>query len=113
MTDHLSAVFAMLGPGGRRFADSESWAHLEAELDTELPSEYKEFLDEYAPITVNSHLYFTHPATTPWNLLEDIRQTEQAFRDTDWDGLPPPDIGADGFLIPALPGRPPSSLARP
>ncbi|WP_406099840.1 hypothetical protein [Streptomyces sp. NBC_01013] len=54
MTDHLSAVFTMLGPGGRRFADPESWARLESEVGTELPSDYKEFIDEYAPITVNS-----------------------------------------------------------
>ncbi|MFJ7199634.1 MULTISPECIES: hypothetical protein [unclassified Streptomyces] len=38
MTDYLSAVFTMLGPGGRRFADPESWARLEAEMGTELPA---------------------------------------------------------------------------
>ncbi|KJY41997.1 hypothetical protein VR41_09870 [Streptomyces sp. NRRL B-1568] len=102
MTDHLSAVFAMLGPGGRRFADPESWAHLESEIGTELPDEYKQFIDEYAPIRVNGHLSFRHPATTRWNLLEGIRQTEQAFRDFGWVGLPHPDTGADGVLIHAL-----------
>ena len=102
MTDHLSAVFTMLGPGGRRFADPESWARLESEIGTELPRAYKEFVDEYAPVMVNSHLYFNHPATTRWNLLKDIRETEQAFRAADWDGLPHPDTGADRVLGPAL-----------
>ena len=102
MTDHLSAVFTMLGPGGRRFADPESWARLESEIGTELPRAYKEFVDEYAPVMVNSHLCFNHPATTRWNLLKDIRETEQAFRAADWDGLPHPDTGADGVLVPAL-----------
>ncbi|MET9182995.1 SMI1/KNR4 family protein [Kitasatospora aureofaciens] len=102
MPDHLPAVFMMLGAGGRRFADPGSWTRLESEIGTELPTDYKEFVDEYAPIKVNGHLYFNHPATTRWNLLEEIRQTEQAFRDADWDGLPHPDTGADGVLIPAL-----------
>ncbi|MGW6917591.1 hypothetical protein ACWGB8_27730 [Kitasatospora sp. NPDC054939] len=65
-------------------------------------SDYNEFIDEYAPIRVNSHLSFDHPATERWNLLHEIRQTEQAFRDADRDGLPHPDTGAEGVLIPAL-----------
>lgn len=65
MTDHLAVVFAMLGPGGRRFADPESWARLEAEIGTELPRDYEEFIDEYAPALrqftlANSH----HPNHT-------------------------------------------------
>ncbi|GAB3119028.1 hypothetical protein GCM10027160_32270 [Streptomyces calidiresistens] len=102
MTDHLSAVFAMLGPGSRRFADPAAWERTEAGIGTELPGDYKEFVDEYAPIRLNGHLCFHHPATTRWNLLEEIRATEQAFREVDWDGLPHPETGADGSLIPAL-----------
>ncbi|GAA1073984.1 hypothetical protein GCM10009665_79450 [Kitasatospora nipponensis] len=102
MPDHPEAVFTMLGPGGRRFADPGAWAVLEREIGCELPSGYKDFVDEYAPIKVDGHLHFSHPATGTWNLLEWIRETDQAFREVDWDGLPHPETGAQGVLIPAL-----------
>jgi hypothetical protein len=82
--DYLAEVFGMLGPGEQRFASSDAWAGLEAELGTGLPDDYKAIVDTYAPVHINGHLSLKHPATERWNLGEAIRQASQAWAEVDW-----------------------------
>ncbi|MEV4875757.1 SMI1/KNR4 family protein [Streptomyces cyaneofuscatus] len=89
MTDHLSAVMAMLGPAPNRYADPAAWDRLHAELGIRLPVDYQVLVDAYAPVQLNHHLYLHHPATERWNLGQQIRDTVRAWSAVEWDGLDP------------------------
>ncbi|MGF1427511.1 SMI1/KNR4 family protein [Kitasatospora sp. LaBMicrA B282] len=115
MRDYLAEDFAMLGPGGDRFASPAAWTELEAELGTELPEDYKRVVDAYAPIQINGHLTLKHPATERWNLGKEIRETSRVWAELDWErehwlepqenaravlGLSKMTFGTSGGLIP-------------
>lgn len=100
--DYLGEVFRRLGPGERRFADDTAWVRLESEISRRLPDDYKSFIDEYAPIQVNGHLFFGHPATEMWNLYQEMQESEKTYRETDWSSLPSPVLGSPGGLIPVF-----------
>ncbi|MFD7324739.1 SMI1/KNR4 family protein [Streptomyces sp. NPDC059875] len=89
MTDYLTAAMAMLGPAQNRYADPAAWDQLHAELGIQLPCDYQVFVDAYAPIQLNGHLYLHHPATERWNLGQQIRDTVQAWSDVPWGDLDP------------------------
>ncbi|MDX3760172.1 hypothetical protein ACWDBO_26455 [Streptomyces mirabilis] len=63
----------MLGPGEERFAKPAAWLRLEEELGRELPTDYKQIVDAYAPVQINGHLTLSHPASHWWNLGETMR----------------------------------------
>ncbi|MDX3379769.1 SMI1/KNR4 family protein [Streptomyces sp. ME02-6991-2A] len=89
VTDHLSAVMAMLGPAPNRHVDPAAWDRLHAELGIRLPADYQVLVDAYAPVQLNRHLYLHHPATERWNLGQQIRGTVRAWSEVEWDGLDP------------------------
>lgn len=49
-------------------------------------------VDAYAPVQLNGHLCWGHPATVRWNLGQEIRATFQAWSEVPWDEL---DLDAD------------------
>jgi hypothetical protein len=87
VTDHLTAVMAMLGPARTRPADPSAWERLHAELGFELPADYRAVVDAYAPVQLNGHLYLSHPATGWWNLGEWIGETVAAWQGVGWDSF--------------------------
>ncbi|MFI8389530.1 hypothetical protein [Streptomyces sp. NPDC085540] len=62
MTDHLRAVFDMLGPGPDRPGDPDAWLRLEQEIGRELPADCKSITDAYAPVPLHRHPYLTSGA---------------------------------------------------
>lgn len=105
--DYWAKVLMMLGPGEQRFANPAAWDELERRFGSELPEDYREFIDAYAPIQLNMHLYFHHPATSSWNLGTWIGDTAEAYKRIDWSETICPDFpegnpvfGVPGGLIP-------------
>ncbi|MFH9419885.1 SMI1/KNR4 family protein [Streptomyces sp. NPDC017529] len=89
MTDHLTAVMAMLGPAENRYADPAAWERLHAELGFRLPPDFRTLVDAYAPVHLNGHLLLHHPATERWNLGRWIRDSVRAWSEVDWEDLSP------------------------
>jgi hypothetical protein len=85
--NYLARVLEMLGEPSCRYGDREAWRKLENELGMDLPRDYKDIVDAYAPIHINGHLYLSHPATGRWNLGEWIRSTAEAWSQIDWDDV--------------------------
>ncbi|MFJ4705811.1 hypothetical protein ACIP6I_13270 [Streptomyces anulatus] len=85
MTDYLQAVFAMLGPGKERYATPAAWLSLEEELGRTFPGDYKKIVDAYAPVQINGHLTLSHPASSWWNLGEEIRSASEVWADSRWE----------------------------
>lgn len=123
--EYQARLAEILGPS-RHGATPGVWQALEEELGASLPGDYKEFIDSYAPVRVNSHLHFDHPAHPQWNLGKWIEETVDAYREVEWDELTCPDFvssepsfGAPDGLVPLFgsdrgecfffrPGRKPS-----
>ncbi|MER5275196.1 SMI1/KNR4 family protein [Streptomyces sp. NPDC002809] len=87
MSDHLTAVLAMLGPAENRYADPGAWDRLHSELGIRLPADYRVLVDAYAPIELNDNLYLPHPATGRWNLGEWIQETVRSCSEIPWEQL--------------------------
>jgi hypothetical protein len=85
VTHFLQAVFAMLGPGEERYADPAAWLSLEEELGRTFPGDYKQIVDAYAPVQINGHLTLSHPASSWWNLCEEIRSASEVWADSKWE----------------------------
>ncbi|MFE0173306.1 SMI1/KNR4 family protein [Streptomyces sp. NPDC059002] len=83
--NYLGRVRGMLGEPPKRYADAAAWRTLESDLEVSLPADFKEIVDDYAPIQINGHLWLHHPATERWNLGEWIRSTSEAWSQIDWD----------------------------
>jgi hypothetical protein len=89
--DHMGAVFAMMGEPRRAHDDSAAaWERLEASLDVVVPDDYRKVVEAYAPVQVNWHLYFLHPAEDLGMWME---RTIESFRETTWDE----DVMCPGF----------------
>ncbi|MFG3397905.1 SMI1/KNR4 family protein [Streptomyces parvus] len=81
----ISDIFELLGPPRVAHGHPPSdWYTLEQQLGIELPRDYKRFVSRYAPIQVNGHLYFNHPATSRWNLGDWMEATVNEFRRGDF-----------------------------
>ncbi|MDD9380856.1 SMI1/KNR4 family protein [Streptomyces sp. ZAF1911] len=94
MTDHLQAVFTMLGPAENRYNDPVAWLHLEQELGRRLPADYKAIVDAYAPVQLNGNLYLSsHPACAWRNLGQEIRS--EAESRSEWRSWESDDLGPD------------------
>ncbi|MBT1094216.1 SMI1/KNR4 family protein [Streptomyces sp. Tu102] len=94
----------MLGEPSWRYRDTAAWRKLESDLGVELPTDYKEIVDAYAPVQINGHLHLSHPATERWNLGERIRRTSEAWSQIEWDegepeGDPRVSLGAPDLLF--------------
>ncbi|BAJ31634.1 hypothetical protein KSE_58640 [Kitasatospora setae KM-6054] len=61
--DYLAAVLDMVGPGRPDRPESVEWGGLEGLLGIELPADFKEIAETYAPVTLNHHLTLTRPGT--------------------------------------------------
>ncbi|MGW1871417.1 SMI1/KNR4 family protein [Streptomyces mauvecolor] len=85
MTDYLQAVFDMLGPAINRDNEPADWLHLEQEIGSPLPTDFKEFVARYAPAELNDRLYIHHPGSDAWNLLRWMRETVEAFDACEWE----------------------------
>ncbi|MFG2648978.1 SMI1/KNR4 family protein [Streptomyces sp. NPDC048436] len=83
--DYLGRVHGMLGASPKRYEGAAAWHTLEDDLGVSLPADFKELVDDYAPIQINGHLWLHHPATEPWNLGEWIRSTSEDWSQIDWD----------------------------
>ncbi|MFJ3729760.1 hypothetical protein ACIPQC_04275 [[Kitasatospora] papulosa] len=58
----LSEVRALLGEPRFNWSDPAPWIGLERELRIEFPSDFREIVDAYGPISVNGQLCLKHPA---------------------------------------------------
>ncbi|MEU6176658.1 SMI1/KNR4 family protein [Streptomyces coeruleorubidus] len=92
--NYRERLAALLGTPRRR-GNTEAWTSLERELGVGLPSDYKEFIDGYAPVRLNGHLHFNHPAHADWNLKKWIIETVEIYRDLDWVELSCPDFASE------------------
>lgn len=82
----LRAVMDMLGePVLQHDRIDHAWREIECDLGFELPTDYKEIIDAYAPVQLHEHLYLHHPATERWNLRRWISETITAWSAVDWD----------------------------
>ncbi|MFD5470672.1 SMI1/KNR4 family protein [Streptomyces sp. NPDC127105] len=83
--NYVGRVQEMLGEPPRRYRNPAAWRDLEGDLGVNLPADYKEIVDGYAPIQINCHLSLDHPATGRWNLGAWIRSTADAWSQVEWD----------------------------
>ncbi|MER5199825.1 SMI1/KNR4 family protein [Streptomyces sp. NPDC002755] len=83
--NYLARVLDMLGGPKVRDRNSLAWRDLEGELRVNLPGDYKEIIEGYAPVLLNGHLSLKHPATERWNLGEWIFSTAEAWSQIEWD----------------------------
>ncbi|MER7821426.1 hypothetical protein ABTX85_02445 [Streptomyces sp. NPDC096097] len=81
MTNHLQAVFDMLGPAESRYADPAAWLRLEQNLGRALPADYKALLDAYAPVQLHGHLHLSHPACAWRDLGKEIRDDAETWNE--------------------------------
>lgn len=79
----------MLGDPLSRYQNPAAWRGIEGDLGIEIPADYKEIVDGFAPVQINHHLYLHHPATERWNLREEIRSTSEVWSQVDWDEAEP------------------------
>ncbi|MFB6992417.1 SMI1/KNR4 family protein [Streptomyces sp. NPDC056304] len=103
--EYWTTLVELLGPPSRD-TDPETWVALESELGVFLPADYREFIDSYAPVRLNSHLHFTHPAHAVWDLKKWVFATIEAYQGLGWVDLTPPEFesadpwfgGPDGLV---------------
>ena len=93
MSDRKRLAALLGAPLHRR--SPEAWSPLERELGVGLPDDYKQFIDAYAPVRLNGHLHFDHPAHVDWNLAQWITETVETYRDLDWVDLSCPDFASE------------------
>jgi hypothetical protein len=96
LPDYLSLLKGMLGDPRSPHDSREAWGRIESSLEVELPYDYKEFIDRYAPVRVNGHLHFDHAADPRWNLGEWVSSTIEAYKDLDWVDLTAPRFISEG-----------------
>ena len=95
MTSALDGLRDILAPPAEP-ADTggERWAHIELELGSKLPADYKEFIATYGTGGIDRFLYVLNPFTgSPFGRLTAQRVSERlyplrAFRDVDGVGIP-------------------------
>ncbi|MCX4803720.1 hypothetical protein ACFWWM_03740 [Streptomyces sp. NPDC058682] len=88
MTDHLQAVFDMVGPGPDRPGDPDAWLRLEQEIGRELPADHKSIIDAHAPVLLHGHLYLTSRADLGGTIREDA-ETWNEWRAGESEALAP------------------------
>ncbi|MFF0753040.1 hypothetical protein [Streptomyces sp. NPDC004267] len=94
MTDHLQAVFDMLGPAENRYDDAAAWLRLEQQIGRSLPEDYKAIVDAYAPVQLNGHLSLSaHPACAWRNLAEEMRSDAEGW--SEWRAWESDDLEPD------------------
>ncbi|MGW0313314.1 SMI1/KNR4 family protein [Streptomyces flavidovirens] len=108
MSEYLDSVFRMLGAPKSAETDDSAWRDIEQRFGLVLPGDYKAFIDAYAPVVLNWHLHFDHPASERWNLGVWMQETVEAYEGLEWDDLSSasfadggPSFGSGG-LIPAM-----------
>ncbi|MCP2314267.1 hypothetical protein [Kitasatospora paracochleata] len=106
MRDYLGAVLDMIGPGRPDRPESSGWAEVEGLLEVELPADFKQIAETYAPVTLNHHLTLTRPGTQFFNLAERLGPEIKGLEESDWDGAgvtfrgARPSFGGPDGLIP-------------
>ncbi|GAA2753025.1 SMI1/KNR4 family protein [Kitasatospora cinereorecta] len=86
MRDYLGAVLDMIGPGRPDRPEQCDWAEVEDLLGVELPADFKQIAETYAPVTLNHHLTLTRPGTQFFNLAERLPLQIKGLEESDWDG---------------------------
>jgi hypothetical protein len=98
----------MLGPARNVSSPAAVWEDLERGLGVRLPADYKQVVDRYGPVQLNSHLFLCHPSTSRWNLAAWMRETTEQFAasdlgDAECPGFPDgPVFGSPAGLIPLV-----------
>ncbi|MFG2694105.1 SMI1/KNR4 family protein [Kitasatospora sp. NPDC048407] len=106
MRDYLGAVLNMIGPSPADRPEFVEWGEVEGLLGAELPADFKEIVETYAPVTLNHHLVLTRPGTQFFNLAERLEQQIKGLKESDWDGAgvtfrgATPTFGGPDGLIP-------------
>ncbi|MEU1509879.1 hypothetical protein [Kitasatospora sp. NPDC005748] len=57
MDEHLTRLFALLGPASGPGAAAEDWQRLEAELGVTLAADLKALTERYAPVRLNGSVH--------------------------------------------------------
>ncbi|MFD8632596.1 SMI1/KNR4 family protein [Streptomyces sp. NPDC059533] len=98
----LPEIAALLGEPRFNWTDPTPWLALEQELGTTFPADFREIVDAYGSVMVNSQLYLNHPAPhLLHNLGKDIRLDLDLWREEDMvEYLPSPVGGNPGELLP-------------
>ncbi|MFJ5880410.1 hypothetical protein [Kitasatospora cineracea] len=86
MRDYLRAVLDMIGPGRPDRPESVEWDGVEGLLGIELPADFKEIAETYAPVMLNHHLILTRPGSQFFNLAEQMAPQLKGLEESDWDG---------------------------
>ncbi|MEV6161917.1 SMI1/KNR4 family protein [Streptomyces sp. NPDC052052] len=92
--EHWTALVELLGPPSHS-ADPGVWDAVESELGVCFPADYRQFIESYAPVRLNGHLHFTHPAHAVWDLKKWASVTLEAYQGLDWVDLTPPEFKSD------------------
>ncbi|MFJ1754093.1 hypothetical protein [Kitasatospora sp. NPDC088134] len=106
MRDYLGAVLDMIGPGRADRPEFVEWGEVEGLLGIELPADFKEIVETYAPVTLNHHLVLTRPGTRFFDLAERLGPQIRGLEESDWDGAgvtfrgATPTFGGPDGLIP-------------
>lgn len=98
----VSEVAAFLGEPGFNWSDPAPWRALEQELRMEFPADFREIVDAYGSVEINSQLYLSHPAGhLLHNLGEAIRGDLELWRDEGMSDSVPSKVGTGpGELVP-------------
>ncbi|MEU9355149.1 SMI1/KNR4 family protein [Streptomyces griseoloalbus] len=98
----LPQIAALLGEPRFNWSDPAPWSALEQELGIEFPADFREIVDAYGSIEINTQLYLMHPATHLLHDLGDfIREDLELWRDEDMVEYLPSRAGGDpGELMP-------------
>ncbi|SDS79236.1 Cell wall assembly regulator SMI1 [Streptomyces sp. TLI_053] len=84
MDEHLTRLYAVLGPASGPGAAAEDWQRLEAELGVDLPADLKVLTDRYAPVRLNGSVHLSNPSTEVNGLGHYIRETVEVYRDCEF-----------------------------
>ncbi|MFD7549503.1 SMI1/KNR4 family protein [Streptomyces sp. NPDC059816] len=102
MTATFSEIRALLGEPRFNWTDPAPWKEMEREFGVAFPEDFREVMDAYGSITVNTQLYLDHPASFPLrNLREYVRDELKAWRAADLAEYLPSPVGPNpGELMP-------------
>lgn len=98
----LAEITALLGEPRFNWTDPAPWVALERELGVEFPADFREIVNAYGSVVINSQLYLSHPAGHLLHSLgEQIRGDFELWRDEGMDEFLPGPAGTNpGELLP-------------
>ncbi|MFE7588085.1 hypothetical protein ACFU6K_01705 [Kitasatospora sp. NPDC057512] len=82
--EFIDRIFRLIGPGGRNSVSAEAWCAVSHAAGVELPDDYKQIVETYAPVCLSSHLTIRHPDTEFFNLAAWLSSSLADLAVLDW-----------------------------